>query len=142
MKSREEIISDLETNISWIEDIEAHQFPGWLNVTSSMRNAIVFLKASAQTEPDDLPKTDKARVLTISELLAAHVAFAEDIDKEKIIPVLVDGEIGTRVAMVKTCPGEGDARFFYPMIAEYNKRWRCWDHLPSDEERKAAVWNG
>jgi len=45
----ENTISNLETNIRWIEDIPSHQFPGWGNVTMSMRDALELLK-----EQDDL----------------------------------------------------------------------------------------
>ena len=46
----ENTISNLETNIRWIEDIPSHQFPGWGNVTMSMRDALELLK---EQEPVD-----------------------------------------------------------------------------------------
>ena len=44
MIDRKITISNLETNIRWIEDIPCHQFPGWGNVTMSMRDALELLK--------------------------------------------------------------------------------------------------
>lgn len=44
MIDRENTISNLETNIRWIEDITLHQFPGWGNVTMAMRDALELLK--------------------------------------------------------------------------------------------------
>ena len=44
MVDRENTISNLETNIRWIESIECHQFPGWGNVTMAMRDALELLK--------------------------------------------------------------------------------------------------
>ena len=41
---RENVISNLEQQIRWIEEIECHQFPGWLNVTNAMRDALALLK--------------------------------------------------------------------------------------------------
>jgi hypothetical protein len=41
---REKVISDIEQQIRWIEEIECHKFPGWLNVTNAMRDAIDLLK--------------------------------------------------------------------------------------------------
>lgn len=41
---RENTISNLETNIRWIEDMECHQFPGWGNVAMAMRDALELLK--------------------------------------------------------------------------------------------------
>ena len=41
---REKVISDIEQQIRWIEEIECHKFPGWLNVTNAMRDAIALLK--------------------------------------------------------------------------------------------------
>lgn len=49
MPDREKVISNLEQQIRWIEEIECHQFPGWLNVTNAMRDAIVMLKEQEQT---------------------------------------------------------------------------------------------
>lgn len=44
MIDREKVISDIEQQIRWIEEIECHKFPGWLNVTNAMRDAIALLK--------------------------------------------------------------------------------------------------
>ena len=44
MIDRENVIGNLEQNIRWIEEIECHQFPGWGNVTMSMRDAVELLK--------------------------------------------------------------------------------------------------
>lgn len=46
---RKTTISNLETNIRWIEDIECHQFPGWGNVTMAMRDAVELLKEQQET---------------------------------------------------------------------------------------------
>ena len=48
---REKVISNLEQQIRWIEEIECHQFPGWLNVTIAMRDAIALLKEQEPAEP-------------------------------------------------------------------------------------------
>lgn len=44
MIDRENVIENLEQNISWIEEIECHQFPGWGNVTMAMMDAVELLK--------------------------------------------------------------------------------------------------
>lgn len=44
MIDRENAIENLEQNIRWIEEIECHKFPGWLNVTMAMRDALELLK--------------------------------------------------------------------------------------------------
>ena len=44
MVDREDTITDLEINIRWIEDIPAHQFAGWQNVTGAMQKALNQLK--------------------------------------------------------------------------------------------------
>ena len=48
MVDRDITISNLETNIRWIEDIPSHQFPGWGNVTMAMRDAMELLKEQEQ----------------------------------------------------------------------------------------------
>lgn len=50
MPDRENVISNLEQQIRWIEEIECHQFPGWLNVTNAMRDAIALLKEQEERE--------------------------------------------------------------------------------------------
>ena len=37
-------ISNLDTNIMWIEDLQRHHFDGWKNVTMAMRDAMELLK--------------------------------------------------------------------------------------------------
>jgi len=49
MADIEKVISDLEQQIRWIEEIECHKFPGWLNVTNAMRDAISLLKEQQKT---------------------------------------------------------------------------------------------
>ena len=44
MAELEKVISDLEQQIRWIEEIECHKFPGWLNCTNAMRDALELLK--------------------------------------------------------------------------------------------------
>ena len=44
MPDMEKVISDIEQQIRWIEEIECHKFPGWLNVTNAMRDALALLK--------------------------------------------------------------------------------------------------
>lgn len=51
MPDRQDTISNLETNIRWIEDHEQHQFPGWGNVTMAMRDAAELLKEQEPVEP-------------------------------------------------------------------------------------------
>lgn len=48
---RENVISNLEQQIRWIEEIECHQFPGWLNVTNAMRDALALLKEQEEYVP-------------------------------------------------------------------------------------------
>lgn len=40
----EDVISNLELNIRWIEDIPAHQFAGYGNVVMAMRDALELLE--------------------------------------------------------------------------------------------------
>ena len=44
MEKIEKVVSDLEQQIRWIEEIECHKFPGWLNVTNAIRDALELLK--------------------------------------------------------------------------------------------------
>ena len=42
--NREDVISELDTQIRWIEDIDGHKFPGWCGATMAMRYAMMLLK--------------------------------------------------------------------------------------------------
>ena len=44
MMDMEKVISELDTQIRWIEDIDAHKFPGWCGATMAMRYAMMLLK--------------------------------------------------------------------------------------------------
>lgn len=43
-KSIDDCVHDLELQIDWIENIEGHQFPGWMNTVNAMRRAIALLE--------------------------------------------------------------------------------------------------
>lgn len=72
MIDRDITISNLDTNIRWIEDNQSHQFPGWGNVTMAMRDAMELLKEQGWhvlTEDDDgiihgLPGDDGQYLMT------------------------------------------------------------------------------
>lgn len=51
MYKQEQCISNLEQEISWIEDIKAHQFPYWSHTVNAMRQAIALLTAQKPVEP-------------------------------------------------------------------------------------------
>jgi hypothetical protein len=51
MPDMEKVISDIEQQIRWIEEIECHKFPGWLNVTNAMRDALALLKEQEPIKP-------------------------------------------------------------------------------------------
>lgn len=127
-EKREECISNLIHQIGWIEDIDSHKFPGRGHTVNAMRQAMHLLKAQ---EP---------RVLTLAELEHAEVAYAEDIDKDEIIPILVNGRQHDRFNMVRARLGNNPSRVFYPSIFDYNKRWRCWTSKPTKEQRQETKW--
>ena len=43
--------------------------------------------------------------------------------------------------MDKDFEKDGD-EYRYFVETEYGKTWRCWSRKPTDEERKAAKWDG
>jgi len=51
MNDRQNVLDNLEINIRWIEDIPAHQFAGWLNVVTAMRDAVALLKEHEAVTP-------------------------------------------------------------------------------------------
>ena len=79
---REKVITDIEQQIRWIEEIECHKFPGWLNVTNAMRDALALLKEQPQQiwEFQDQVEylTDK---LKEQEAVEPEVEVLNEIDK-------------------------------------------------------------
>lgn len=51
---REQCIDNLVQQIRWIEEIDAHKFPGWGHTVNAMRQAIALLKA--QEAVDEKPR--------------------------------------------------------------------------------------
>lgn len=64
---RKNTISNLETQIRWIEDIECHQFPGWGNTVMAMRDAAELLKNNE--EHNDETDKLKAEIERLNDLL-------------------------------------------------------------------------
>ena len=83
----ENAISNLETNIRWIENTECHQFPGWGNVTMAMRDALELLKEQ---------KDDYKNILSDYENLARE---HEKLLNKKI-PLITNGQ---EVVRCKDC---------------------------------------
>lgn len=46
-----ECIDNLEQQISWIEDIDAHKFPGWGHTVNAMKQAVALLKVQEPINP-------------------------------------------------------------------------------------------
>ena len=88
-------------------------------------------------EAIDLLKAQEPRVMTLEEVLPTEVVYAEDIDKAKIIPVLVNMQAYDCIVLVRA---DGPSHLIHPLISEYGKRWRCWTSRPTDEQRQAVKW--
>ena len=90
---REKVITDIEQQIRWIEEIECHKFPGWLNVTNAMRDAIALLK-----EQEDLG----TELTNAVELIHKKNERIEKLLKEQKFLVDSDGKI-TPLPVVVRC---------------------------------------
>lgn len=88
----------------------------------------------------DALKAQEPRVMTLEEVLATEVVYAEDIDKAEIIPVLVSRRSHDRIVLVRAHLMGGPSHVIYPLISEYGKRWRCWTSRPTDAQREATPW--
>ena len=85
-----------------------------------------------------LLKAQEPRVMTLEEVLATEVVYAEDIDKAEIIPVLVSRRAHDRIVLVRAHLMGGPSHVIYPLISEYGKRWRCWTSRPDEKTREAT----
>lgn len=86
-------------------------------------------------------KAQEARVMTLEEVLATEVVYAEDIDKAEIIPVLVNRRAHDRIVLVRAHLMGSPSHMIYPLISEYGKRWRCWTSRPDEKRREETPWN-
>ena len=98
-----------------------------------MKDALALLRHEVSAQ--------EPRVMTLEEVLAAEVVYAEDVDKAEIIPVLVDRRAHDRVVLVMARLRGGPSITIYPLIGEYGKRWRCWTSRPTDEQREVTLWH-
>lgn len=122
MDELEKVIEGLESIKETLEIMRDKQGVTWV------ANAIAMLKAQVP------------RVMTLMEVLATEVVYAEDIDKAEIIPVLVDRWAHDSIVLVRARLMGSPSLTIYPLISEYGKRWRCWTSRPTDEQREATPW--
>ena len=90
---------------------------------------------------DELVASMRSAVIHEDDLRRGEyeVVWLEDIDKDEIIPALVNGmSVGTQRA--RMCLTLADGEMIYPLLAEYNRRWRAWTSRPDDAERRAKKW--
>lgn len=121
-----------------------------LNAVMRVAKAISDYESTASNEEDvtfwrtiyAALKAQEARVISLGVVFSYEIAYAEDIDKDEIIPVLVGSIMNDRIALVRGHLGDSQSHKIYPRIADYGRRWRLWTQRPSDELRKAAGWNG
>jgi hypothetical protein len=128
------IISEKLEDIRNYLDVEVHP------VVSPDRWDVYSVLCDMVDDIITLLKAQEPRVMTLQEVLATEVVYAEDIDKTEIIPVLVDRRAHDRVVLVMARLRGGPSLTIYPLISEYGKRWRCWTSRPTDEQREATPW--
>ena len=85
-------------------------------------------------------KVQEPKVMTLKDVLATEVVYAEDIDNAEIIPVLVNRRAHDRIVLVRAHRMGGPSHVIYPLISEYGKRWRCWTSRPNEKRRAETPW--
>ena len=118
MYKQEQCISYLEQQISWIEDIKAHQFPGWGHTVNAMRQAIALLKAQ---EPHLLAEGD----------------FIDNprCDRNGCLPVWVEYRTG-HCGWTKTSA----ETMYVGMFSRGRQKYRYWTDKPTMEQMEATPW--
>lgn len=110
-------------------DVMEPDVPTYLNVITGM------IKATPTIQPD------APRVMTLGEVEARPYGYVLiETDKEGSLR-WVDALLFCKNTNFSFdfITLEGRARL---LGAEYNKEWRCWTSRPTDEQRKAAKWDG
>ncbi len=85
-----------------------------------------------------LLKAREPRVLTLEEVPDAVFCYLEYKAYGTIEPAIF-GEAYTDDTVAFTTIEDGKD---YLDLSDYCKAWRCWTSRPTDEQRKAAKWNG
>ena len=82
----------------------------------------------------DMLKAQEARVMTLEEIPYAVFGWMEMFGQ--LIPcVLEDVYADDTVGFANLDDGHD-----YICASDYNKTWRCWTSLPTDEQREATPW--
>lgn len=89
-----------------------------------------------------LLREQEPRVLTVEEIRsgAVEVAWIEDADKAEVIPGIwfrLSNEGEDEAVDIHIRDGFVGAR-----LEVYGKLWRCWTVRPTEEQRKAVLWDG
>ena len=135
MSDVENVISDLEEQITWIRDNDSHKFPGWGHAVLAMRAAIALLKAQ---EP---------RVMTLEEVLDMKfddVVYLQVNPTNAVLSAIVIDVIPKlpeiNVGVVQFRHGAGYNGINNADLSYYGKTWRCWTSRPDRETREATPW--
>ena len=136
MPDRENVISALEEQITWIRDNDFHKFPGWGHAVLAMRDALALLKAQ---EPKLL--TWQEVIGSVLECKPAYIEVRESEDKEPgddrwVMLQQYKDNLANGMLMAKSSYIESEVMF----EQDYGKVWRCWDKEPTDGQRLAVKW--
>lgn len=113
MIDRDITINNLEMNIRWIEDISAHRFPGWGNVTMAMRDAVELLKKQEVKEQTSDVIHESAKQFINKQI--------EWIDVTEKLPSESDGYV--LVCMPNEFPYNQRQRVRLGQYSEYAHQW-------------------
>lgn len=121
VKMINECIDNLEQQIRWIEDIDAHKFPGWKHAVDAMKQVVVLLKAQ---EPHLLTTDDFENNPNVDHdgFLPAWIEYRRDGDWDEYWEGQPD-EWGV-------CRAD---RLFYETM-------RYWTSRPTKEQMEAVKW--
>ena len=104
------------------------------SIMNIMRDAFALLK---EQEP---------RVLKYNEIGGHPLVWLEDDDKEDVIPAIFLQYNGWNAEFIRQSPNEYvrtvvSSATVYAVEEVYGLKWRCWTSRPTDDQRKAAVWD-
>lgn len=138
VEKREKVISGLEYCLDRSkEKVHCGDCPYWQDDFESGCHIYDMIRDAL-----DLLKEQEPRVLTVDELnLAADesvICYVEFFDK-LAVNVTAPHLIGTGKWV--NIPYLGTVISRTARVDAYNREWRCWNHKPTDEQRKAVPWD-
>lgn len=116
-------------------------FKDAIEASGNNNNKWRFVRVDVINDALELLKGQEPRVLTLSEINKNSFVWYENKKCLRLFPALVVDcqSIARHKFIVEDV--FFDVGTYMPEDVRYGKSWRCWNHKPTDEQRKEVKWD-